>query len=236
MLSDEFIDCAVRAAKYVAINMIRPALCGICVEFLASETVITATDGHRLTTYKVPDVIDGGALIIPPFILVQAAKVKKASWRIYKHNERVVFASATVKIMSRLINPPYPNWRQVMPKYQQNTFTVNRAELLQAVKNLLLCACKETKQITFAFSGGILTLTADDVERGAHGIETVRGNYVGKELTVAYNGQFILDTLAAITSDSICWETDMPTSAATVRPYGVDEAGLYLIMPLRIVA
>ncbi len=234
LLSPAFIEKAGNAGKFIATERSRIALTGVYMEFGKRGVEITATDSHYLAHYELPE-CDGKEYncILPLFPLAQISKHKKEEWLMYVGMDRVTFSSGSIRIMSKLIEGLYPNYKQVIPVGNPNTMTIDKLDLLQAITGLLPCVPKETGQIRFDFSGDNgLKLSASNADTGAQGDKRLCCTYSGQNQALAYNGRLVETILESITADEVLWTTSDPKSAAMIYPAGNGES--YLLMPLRL--
>jgi DNA polymerase-3 subunit beta len=81
-----------------------------------------------------------------------------------------------------------------------------------------------------AASGLKLTAVVHDVGEAS---EDLDAKYEGTETTVAFNPEFLLDGLSAITSDEVLVET-LDTSKPAIVRSAEDADFLYLLMPVRV--
>ena len=221
------------ATKFVAKERgTRPALPGVLVELQDGGLIITATDGHRLANFTLTQHPGRGDFIIPVFTINQIAKHKKASWYAYFYGDRVTFSAGDIKISSRLIEGPYPNYRQVMPADLANAAIIGRKALLSAVTALLPCSNETTRQIVFTFNSD-LEISASNLDTGTKGKNQVPHKYTGAALTIAFNGLFVKDILDTADSEEVTWRTTDAESASIIEPVG-DSSARFLLMPLRV--
>ena len=220
------------AVKFVAKERTRPALTGVLVELQDGGLIITATDGHRLANFTLTQHPGRGDFIIPVFTINQIAKHKKASWYAYFYDDRVTFSAGDIKISSRLIEGPYPNYRQVMPADLANAAIIGRKALLSAVVALLPCSNEITRRIVFTFNSD-LEISASNVDKGTEGKNQVPHKYTGAALTIAFNGLLVKDILDTIDSEKVTWRTDSAESASIIEPID-DSSARFLLMPLRV--
>ena len=124
----------------------RPILNGILWQLRGTETVMVATNGHRLA--KMSHELGGDAppaetdLIIPPKALNQVQKLysSDAVLQIARSENHLAFRSEDREVFTSLIEGPYPNYDQVIPKDNDKTATVNRGALETAVRRVAVMA------------------------------------------------------------------------------------------------
>jgi DNA polymerase III subunit beta len=79
--------------------------------------------------------------------------------------------------------------------------------------------------------GGVdLTVVSQEVGDAS---ETVDADFVGDELTIAFNPTYLIDGVEAVAGDEVLLETVDATKPATVRS-GEQTNFRYLLMPVRV--
>ncbi len=104
---------------------------------------------------------------------------------------------------------------------------------MEAVKRVrLIGRDRDNAPIRMAMGPGGLELTAvvHDVGQATEGLDA---KYEGTETTVAFNQDFLLDGLSAITSEEVLVET-LDTSKPAIVRSAEDADFLYLLMPVRV--
>ena len=99
----------------------RPILNGVLWELKPESMRMVATNGHRLAKMEVP-IKSGGApasdLIVPPKALEQIRRLFPADeeLEIARGDNHLGFRSPFTAVFTRLIEGPYPNYDQVIPR------------------------------------------------------------------------------------------------------------------------
>jgi DNA polymerase-3 subunit beta len=89
-----------------------------------------------------------------------------------------------------------------------------------------------TTPVRLAFSSDGAELTVLTAESG-RAAERVDGRFVGEELTVAFNPNYLLEGVEAIRADDVVLEVIDSTKPATIRGDGESDYR-YLLMPVRV--
>ena len=133
--------------------------------------------------------------------------------------------------MTRLIEGEFPNYRGLIPDSHPNVLTVNRAELLDAVRRVRLMAQEATPiRLNMTSNGLELVAVTQDVGQAQ---ENLDAEYSGEELTVAFNPDYLLDGIDVTPSEEITLETVDAVKPAILRGAGTEDF-LYLLMPVRV--
>ncbi|HOP06331.1 MAG TPA: DNA polymerase III subunit beta [candidate division Zixibacteria bacterium] len=219
----------------------RPALNGILWQTKGDKMQMVATDGHRLAKAAVENTKLRGLnedVIIPPKVLNLIPKLvddPKTEVGIIFGENNIVFNMEEVILTSRLIEGPYPNFEQVIPKANDKKLQVSKAELSGAVRRVSILSNALTHQVKFTLKNGSLTLSTTNADMGGEGKETIECDYRGDDIEMGYNANYITDILGKMDGDDVIFELSTPVAAGVV--YGAEvpkDDFLCLIMPLRL--
>ena len=221
----------------------RPILNGVLWELTSDRMRMVATNGHRLAKMDVP-VGKGGApkgqadLIVPPKALDQIRRLfsEDEEVEIAKSENHLGFRSAVTQIYTRLIEGPYPNYEQVIPRENDKVATADKAALTAALRRMSIVASDQTHRIRMAFANGACKLSVQTPDLG-EAQEEITVTYEGDPLEIGFNAAYLLEILKYIPTDEVRMTFKGPERAATCEPVGWDDPASYmtLVMPLRLV-
>lgn len=215
----------------------RPILTGVKFEPSDSGIRLVATDSYRLALRDLSgqEVLTAGQeVLVPAKALGELQRLVEGGEVTVRISEREAeFSLENVKIVTRLIEGEFPNYRQLIPSDYPNRLTVPKEPFIEAVKRVRLVAqSRDGAPIRLSLAGAKVELTATAQDVGeAH--ELVDAKYEGEDMTVAFNPEFLLDGASAVNGEEITVETLDPLKPATLRGVG-DEDFLYLLMPVRV--
>ncbi|MBX7112623.1 MAG: DNA polymerase III subunit beta [Dehalococcoidia bacterium] len=238
-----------RSAYATSDEPARPQLNGVLVHGTDKFVTFVATDGHRLSrsTRKgaFGDLTKDG-VIVPARVLSSVSKfaseaTSPVELRIADGKNHIGFATQVgeyqVQVFARLIEGPYPNYEQVIPKDNPRALTLSRTDLVEAVDIVASHADSNTQQIRFSLRGGKFSVSSATADFGA-GEQSVEAEYAGDDMEIGYNARYLLQILRNIPTERIVFRLKTSLSAGIVEPVGAlpqaDEELLCLIMPLRL--
>ena len=219
----------------------RPILNGVLWELKSESMRMVATNGHRLAKMEM-NIKSSGApsadLIIPPKALEQVRRLFPADeeLEIAKGDNHLGFRSPFTAVYTRLIEGPYPNYDQVIPKDNDRVAIADKIALISALKRMSVIASDQTHRIRLSFNSGILRFSVQTPDLGEATDElTVR--YTGDQLDIGFNASYLLEILRYIPTEEVKLNFKAPERAATVEPEGWNDLATYLclVMPLRLV-
>lgn len=219
----------------------RPILNGVHWELRPDRMRMVATNGHRLAKMDIPlktGVAEEAKLIVPPKALDQIRRLFAADEEIEiaKSENHLGFRSATTQVFTRLIEGPYPNYEQVIPRENDKVATADRASLTAALRRMSIVASDQTHRIRMTLSNGACKLSVQTPDLG-EAQEEVAIAYDGEGLDIGFNATYLLEILKFMPTDEIRLTFKGPERAATCEPVGWDDPASYmtLVMPLRLV-
>ncbi len=214
----------------------RPILTGVLLAAEGDGLRLVSTDSYRLAVRDLPgtSVLEGDQSVLVP------SRALAELNRVFGENETVAlrlgerdasFVVGGTQVVTRLIEGEFPNYRGLIPDTYPNELTVNRSELLDAVRRVRLMA-QEATPIRLNMRADTLELVAVTQDVG-QAQEVLDASYNGDELTVAFNPDYLIDGIEVTPGEEITLQTVDPLKPAVMR--GADSADfLYLLMPVRV--
>ncbi len=217
----------------------RPYLNGILVQVRDGELRFVASDSHRLAFYRVTgaDFTGQADAIVPreAFEFVKRLKDGEQPVRVLFGENTLGLEAEGARLGTRLIEGPYANYEDVIPRPDGNVLQISREALEQALRRLLIVAEPPTYLVRMGLKEGQVELTTTSSSIGT-GTETLEARYVGEPMDVGINAQSFQEILRHIDDDEVMVRVYSPTSALRIDPAHPleDEGLLYLTMPLRL--
>jgi DNA polymerase III subunit beta len=220
----------------------RPILNGVLWELRPERMRMVATNGHRLARMDVPTAETQGAsqadLIVPPKALEQIRRLfgTDETVEIARSENHLGFRTGSTQIFTRLIEGPYPNYEQVIPRENDKAATADKSALTSALRRMSIVASDQTHRIRMAFANGTCKLSVQTPDLG-EAQEELNVSYEGDPLEIGFNAAYLLEILKYIPTDEVRMTFKAPERAATCEPVGWDDPASYLalVMPLRLV-
>ena len=217
----------------------RPILNGVLWELRADHMRMVATNGHRLARMDVP--ISGGStsaeLIVPPKALEQVRRLFGPSdeIEIARSDNHLGFRCGSTLVFTRLIEGPYPNYEQVIPKGNDRDAVVDKHALSSALRRVGVVASDQTHRVRLGFDSGVLGFSVSTPDLG-EAQDEIAVAYEGDSLEIGFNANYLLDILKFMPTDEVRLTFKAPERAATVEPAEWDDPADYLclVMPLRL--
>ncbi len=219
---------------------IRPAMMGMLFEFVPEGLRFVTTDGHRLVNILNKNVnhnIEEKYVVPERAISVLSKLLDEKDVKIYFDKNHVSFKLSDIELISRLIGYKYPDYENVIPLENEYYLKVNREELTDAIKRMLLFSVTGTRKIKFSLMKESFEISAEDVDTGATANETLPCEFNGEPMDIGLNAAFLLEVLTHLSpEEEVMFKINSPTKAIIIVPVKGKENYdlLMLVMPVRL--
>ena len=232
---DLFRDMLQKTCYAASTDETRQVLNGVLMSFRNDKLTTVATDGRRLALveqeveFPADSEID---LIVPSKTVNELVRTlgDSGTVKVVATQKQVAFDFGEMLVVSRLIEGTYPNYRQVVPASSDQRVPVEREALLAAVRRAALMTTDQSRSVKLKFGKNKLEVITETPEVG-EARETLPIKYAEKEISVAFNPEFLVDPLRNLESDEIFMEITDELSPGVIK---ADVPFLYVLMPMRV--
>lgn len=221
----------------VAPDETRPVLTGILFEVKNNVLSFVALDGYRmaLRTYDIGNAADISA-VIPGKTLNEISKILEPSEdkvKITFTPNHILFNLNQTKIISRLLDGDFINYRQIIPDEYRLKIKVKTVDILNSIERASLLAREgKTNLVKFEISNGKLIITSNS--QMGKVCEELNVEHDGDEIKIAFNSKYFLDALRIIDSEEIYLEFSTNVSPCLIKKVNAADY-TYLVLPVRLV-
>lgn len=228
-------DMLKKTSYSVSTDETRYVLNGELFSLHGGKLVVVATDGRRLALIEQEIEFPKEAeadLIVPTKTVNELMHVlgDDGEVRIHATENQILFEFGDVLVASKLVDGTYPNYRQVIPSQSEERIMVEREGLLTSLRRVSLVTTDRSTAIKLTFTKNKLSVTMTTTDVG-EARETLPIKYSGKEISVSFNPDYLIDALKNLTSDEITMELTDGLSPGLIK---CDIPFLYVLMPMRV--
>jgi DNA polymerase-3 subunit beta len=224
-----------------------PSLTGVHVEVNGENITMAATDRYRLAvrelTFNPARPNTEAVALIRARTLHDAAKTLATTKNVNialapaSSNDRLAgFQTDSKSTTTRLLDGTFPPYRHLLPQESLTTTVIEVAPFLDAVRRVALVTDK-TIPLKLTFTGNSVTLEAGGGDE-AQANEVFEISKTGEDLSIAFNPNYLLDGLHAISAPyaQISFNTSSKAAILMGKP-SADAAAVdnfkYLLMPTK---
>jgi len=241
-LKNEYLKRMIEKTLYAcSTDNLRPALTGVYCQIFTDHIRMVSTDGHRLGKISNSDFSSPNVqreLIIPTRALNLVARniSDDGSQEILIGKNHVLFKFTDTLLFSRIINEPYPDYERGIPQNNSRELLINRDMMIASVKRVSLFSNPISFQVKLRLSDNRIDIFAQDIDFGGEAHESLDCSYAAAEMEIAYNANYLLDTLRHIGTEEIRVSLESTDGPGLVFPQTQkdQEELIMLIMPVRL--
>src|SRR3989454_12545631 len=175
---------------------------------------MVATDGHRLalaeTDHKLTGLNGEVKLLIPKKAMDEVEKLSSiagsdAYFDFAKDESHLFFQVGHRLLISRILTGQFPNYEAVLPRDNNKSVVLERAELSDAVRRVSQLADQRSHAVKLAVAKEGIEISASSPEYG-EAKEIIEKDYKGDPISIGFNSSYVLDFLAAAAEGPISIE------------------------------
>jgi len=221
----------------VSLDENRPILTGSLIECKNGELTFVSIDGFRLALRK--SGVEGAEselnVVVPGKTLNEIVKILQAvddDISIYSTSSQILFDIGKCKVVSRLLEGEYLNYRSIIPQEFETRIKVNTKEMLSSIERASLIINVEERRypVKFNISDDKIVITSN-TEIGAVR-EELRVETSGDGLDIGFNPRYFIEALRVIEDEAVEIFFTSSVGPCTIRPVGGDYFA-YMILPVR---
>jgi len=229
-----------RTGFAITLEDARYYLAGALLVLDKDQLAMVATDGHRLAYAGAKATLKLGEpqrVLVPRKAITELGRLLEGAETVslQQAENHLIFAVGERSLASKTIEGQFPAFEKVIAVAGDKRVVLERERLAQAVRRVSLLSSERSRAVKVALSDGRLELFASSPDLG-EAREALLVDYAGEAVEIAFNGQYLLDFLAAAGSAEVAVELKDTDSQGMLRPHGA--AGeldyRYVVMPMRL--
>ncbi|MEY4617407.1 MAG: polymerase subunit beta [Pseudomonadota bacterium] len=203
---------------------------------------MVATDGHRLAVVnRTVDGVTSGedptklfGVIIPRKGVHELNKILETvdnSVELSIEGAQLVVKHQDTILLIRLIEGRYPNYQQLIPQTINHNIILPREPFFTSIKRVSFHAHQKSKSVLIEVSPSKMLISSNNSELGDASDE-IEVSYDGPGFKVNLNARYLLEILAATSTELVDLQLKDTNSPLIVRPHG-DANYTCVVMPMR---
>jgi len=217
---------------------VRYYLNGMYMETNENLLRMVSTDGHRLALCETKADIkqkENQQIIIPRKGIQELLRLldgsdKPAQVQVGTNYIRVT--TDDMGLTSKLIDGRFPDYQNVVPEGGNKVVTCMRNALKQSLNRVSILSNEKYRGIRLQFTKGLLRIFAHNPEQ-EEAEEEVPVDYSDENLEIGFNVNYLLDAIAACTSEQVKLSLSDPNSCCLIQDAD-DKYCKYVVMPMRL--
>ena len=215
----------------------RPILTGSLIECKKGRITFVSIDGFRLALRRSSfdnEVYDRN-VVIPGKTLNEISKIIQPvddMMNIYSTNNQILFDLGSCKVVSRLLEGEYLNYRGILPQDFETKIKVSTKELLASFEraSLIITAEERRYPVKINIDGDKMVITSNSEVGNVR--EEIKIDMEGNNMDIAFNPRYFIEALRIIEDEKVNIYFTSSIGPCTIKPVE-DDNFAYLILPIR---
>ena len=215
---------------------IRYYLNGVLLSLDGNQIRVVATDGHRLAFSSSTEEIsfNRADVIIPRKTINELTKLLSDTddvLNIVIDENQITFDFSFTSMTSKVIDGKFPDYQRVIPSYTEHLL-LDIKEILAVLQRVSILSNEKFHGVRFILTEKNLRIQSNNSEQ-EEAEEDMEINFSGNALDIAFNVNYLLDSLNNIPSQNVVFSFGGPNSSILITIPGQDDYK-YVVMPMRI--
>ena len=196
-----------------------------------------ATDSHRLSSSSI-EIQKGenfNSIILPKKTVFQLCTLLQESnqnLKIQTSENKIQFSLGKIKLISKVIDGKFPDYRKVVPTDNSKNLTVLSKDFIESVERVTTVSLDRKEGLKLEISKDNIKLSVTSTNSG-EGNETIKANYDSEDLIISFNSKYLIDIASEVEDSNIRIKLKDSTSPVLVNDNS-DKNSFYVIMPMKI--
>ena len=204
-----------------------------------SRTYLTgvATDSHRLSSssIEIDNNLKFNSLILPKKTVFQLCNLlEDANEKIFiqTSESKIQFKIGKIKLISKVIDGKFPDYRKVVPEGNDKTLTVLSKEFIEAIERVTTVSVDKREGVKLVLNKNKIKLSVNSTNSG-EGNEIIKANFTSEEMMVSFNSKYLIDVATAVEDKNLKINLKDAVSPVLIEDMS-DKSSFYVVMPMKI--
>ena len=222
----------------------RPVLTGVHSQFEDRLLTLAASDGFRLSVFKLPleaPVPEKTEVVVPARALAELNRLlgeeeEPVTMQTNAAKTQILFRLKNVEMVAQLIQGTFPNFSQLIPPSYTGRATVDVGDFLRETRIASVFARDGSGIVRLVVTTGedmtpgkvVVSARAEEVGDNEGELDAA---VEGEGVKIAFNGKYLQEVLQALDGGQLAMETSGPSSQGVFKPVG-SESYIHVIMPM----
>ncbi len=196
-----------------------------------------ATDSHRLSSssLEVENADNFSSLILPKKTVFQLCSLlsdtsEKVS--IQNTDNKIKFSMGKMKLISKVIDGKFPDYKKVVPSGNEKTLVVPCKEFINSIERVTSVSLDRKEGVKLTINKDNIQLSVNSANSG-EGNEAIKANFNSNNLNISFNSKYLIDIASEIEDKNLKMNFKDSVSPVLIEDVS-DKNSYYVIMPMKI--
>ena len=196
-----------------------------------------ATDSHRLSSssLEVENIINFSSLILPRKTVYQLCSIlseTRDSVAIQFSENKIKFSIGNMKLVSKVIDGKFPDYRKVVPTNNDKTLIVTSKDFISSIERVASVSIDRKEGVKLLIKKDNVQLSVNSANSG-DGNEIIEAKFNGENLNISFNSKYLIDIASEVEDKNLKINFKDSVSPVLIEDVS-DKNSYYVIMPMKI--
>ena len=196
-----------------------------------------ATDSHRLSSssLEIEGVKDFSSLILPRKTVFQLCSILTDSsdqLHMQTSDNKIKFTFGNMKLISKVIDGKFPDYKKVVPATNDKTLTVLSKEFINSIERVASVSLDRKEGVKLTINKDNVQLSVNSANSG-EGNEKIKAEFNSDSLNISFNSKYLIDIASEVEDEKLKMNLKDSTSPVLIEDSS-DKNSYYVIMPMKI--
>jgi len=196
-----------------------------------------ATDSHRLSSSSIE--IESSktfhSLILPKKTVFQLCNLladTNEKVLIQTSDSKIQFKIGKIKLISKVIDGKFPDYRKVVPTDNDKILIVASADFVQAIERVMAVSLDRKEGVKLILSKDNIKFSVNSTNSG-EGNEIIKSNFTAGEMVISFNSKYLTDIISEVEDKNLKINLKDTVSPVLIEDMS-DKNSYYVVMPMKI--
>ncbi len=196
-----------------------------------------ATDSHRLSSssLEVDNINDFSSLILPRKTVFQLCTLltdTSEQLSIQTSENRIKFSLGKIKLISKVIDGKFPDYKKVVPIGNQKKLVVASKDFIKSIERVASVSLDGKEGVKLTLGKDNIQLSVNSANSG-EGNEVIKAEFNSDNLNISFNSKYLIDIASEIEDKNLKMNLKDSVSPVLIEDLS-DINSYYVIMPMKI--
>ena len=135
-------------------------------------------------------------------------------------------------LISKVIDGRFPDYKKVVPSDNEKVLQIKLSEFKNSIERVTTVSSDRKEGVKMNISQDLLQLSVNSPNSG-EGVESVNIKFNSDNMSVSFNGRYLIDIVSQIEDETIIINLKNPASPALIKDLS-DTNSFHVVMPMKI--
>jgi DNA polymerase-3 subunit beta len=147
-------------------------------------------------------------------------------------DNKVKFTLGNMKLISKVIDGKFPDYKKVVPSTNDKTLTVSSKDFINSIERVASVSLDRKEGVKLAINKDNVQLSVNSANSG-EGNEKIKAQFSSENLNISFNSKYLIDIASEVEDENLKMNLKDSISPVLIEDVS-DKNSYYVIMPMKI--